>query len=395
MRIAYLDALSGISGDMTVAALLDAGADRGIAIEGLRQALAALPLEGYEVGTERVELSGIPALRFRVDVAQGRQSERKWSGIETLLGEGRRRGLTAGVYQRAMAIFEALTRAEAEVHGVALADVHFHEVGAVDSIVDIVATAWCLEALGIDRCFVSTLPSGSGYVETSHGRLPLPAPATARLLRGFEVAAGDGHGELVTPTGAAIVAAMARPFRPLFTLESIGVGAGTMRLADRPNVLRIFVGEAEESCDESLVMLESDIDDMTPVALAKACEHLRESGARDVSVLPLQMKKNRLGMRLCVLADLGAVETLALAVLLHTSSLGVRFRAVRRQVLPRRSEIVDTEYGAISVKVALRPDGSESAEPEFEEVARAASACGHRLADVRAAALAAWLLARK
>lgn len=394
MRIAYFDAPSGIAGDMTVAALLDAGADRGVNIEGLREALAALPVAGYEIATERVEVTGIPALHFTVDVAEKRQPRRRWADIEALLGEGRRRGLAAGVYQRAMAIFEALARAEAEIHDVALAEVHFHEVGGVDCIVDIVATAWCLETLGIDRCFVGALPSGSGYVETSHGRLPVPAPATALLLRGFEVAAGDGQGELVTPTGAAIVAAMARPFRPLFTLESMGVGAGTMRLADRPNVLRIFLGEADETSDESLVLLESDLDDMTPAALAKACERLRESGARDVSVLPLQMKKNRLGMRLCVLADLGAVETLALAVLLHTSSLGVRYRAVRRQVLPRRSEIVDTEYGAISIKVAVRPDGSETAEPEFEEVARAASASGRPLADVRAAALAAWLLRR-
>ncbi len=379
---------------MTVAALLDAGADRGVDIDGLRDALAALPVEGYKIGTERVEVMGVRALHFRVDVTQAVQPQRRWAEVEALLGEGHRRGLAAGVYQRAMAIFEALARAEAEVHRVALAEVHFHEVGAVDSIVDIVATAWALEALGVNRCFVSALPSGSGYVKTSHGRLPVPTPATARLLRGFDVAAGDGYGELVTPTGAAIVAAMARPFRPLFTLESMGVGAGTMRLADRPNVLRIFLGEAEESSDENLVLLETDLDDMTPAALARACERLRESGARDVSVLPLQMKKNRLGMRLCVLADLGVVETLALAILLHTSSLGVRFRAVRRQVLPRRSEIVDTDYGAISIKVAVRPDGSETAEPEFEEVARAASASGRPLADVRAAALAAWLLGR-
>ena len=390
MRIAYFDAPSGIAGDMAVAALLDAASDKDVSIEALREALAALPVGGYEIATERADVMGIPALRFRVSVAKAGHPHRNWSAIESLLGEARRRGLAAGIYQRSMAIFEGLARAEADVHGVALSEVTFQEVGAVDSIVDIVATAWCLEALGIERCFVSPVPAGSGYVESAHGRLPIPAPATARLLRGFEVVAGDGKGELVTPTGAAILAAMARPFRPLFTLQSIGTGAGTMQLADRPNVLRVFIGEAEETSDENLVMIESDIDDMTPAALARACERLRETGARDVSVLPLQMKKNRLGMRLCVLADLGAVETVALAVLLHTSSLGVRYRAVHRQVLVRRSDIVDTDYGPMSLKVAVRPDGTETAEPEFEEVARTASALGRPFADIRAAALAAW-----
>src|SRR6185369_11873287 len=296
-------------------------------------------------------------------------------------------GLPEGAFSRAVAIFEVLARAEAKVHGVSIDDVHFHEVGAVDSIVDIVGAAWCLDPLGIDACTVATIPTGSGFVDTEHGRLAIPAPATAALLAGFDVKAGDGEGELVTPTGAAILAAMAKPMRPIMTLEQVGCGAGTMRLRDRPNVLRVFIGNADEASDANVVVIEADIDDMTPAALAHACERLRADGARDVSVLPLQMKKNRLGMRVSVLADYGLLEKLSASLMLHTSSIGVRYRAAGRSVLARRIDVVETEFGKIRVRTVVPPDGSESAEPEFEDVARAAIAAAKPFADVRAAAL--------
>ena len=391
MRIAHFEAGSGIAGDMTVAALLDAGASRGLTLDGLREALAALPLGHYAIDARRVEVGGMPALHFRVAIEHAAHDHhRHWSDIREMLEEGRRRGLAEGAFSRAVAIFEVLARAEAEVHGVDVDHVHFHEVGAVDSIVDIVAAAWCLDRLGIDRCTVSTLPTGSGHVDTEHGRLGVPAPATALLLRGFEVRAGDGEGELVTPTGAAILAAMARSMRPVMTIEATGSGAGTRRLADRPNVLRVFLGTADDASDDNLVLLEADIDDMTPTALAAACERIRADGARDVSVLPLQMKKNRLGMRLSVLADPALLEKLSAAVLLHTTSIGVRYRSVQRSLLARRIEVVETASGAIRVKVVVRPDGSETAEPEFEDVARVAVAAGRPFADVRAEALAAF-----
>lgn len=389
MRIAHFEALSGIAGDMAVAALLDAAGRAGIAIDDLRSALLPLALGGYAIDAERVEVGGTPALHLRVDVNETAQPHRTWSDIRSLLDSAHRAGLAAGAYERATAIFEVLARAEAEVHEVDVEHVHFHEVGAVDSIVDIVAASWLLDRLAVDRCTVSTLPTGSGTVETAHGRLPVPAPATALLLRGFEVRAGDGEGELVTPTGAAILRALAKPLRPSLLLEASGTGAGTRRLRDRPNVLRVFVGLADDESDEDLVLLEADIDDMTPVAVAQACERLRAEGARDVSVTALQMKKGRLAMRLLVLCDYGRVETLATAVLLHTSTLGVRYRAVARALLARRIELVETDYGSLRVKIALRPDGSETAEPEFEDVARASRERGAPLADVRAAALAA------
>jgi len=390
MRIAHFEAGSGIAGDMAVAALLDAGAGRGLSVVALREALAALPRGHYDIDAARVAIGGVGALHFRVAVDPAAHAHRRhWSDIRAMLEKGCRRGLAEGAFSRALVIFEALARAEAEVHGVDVERVHFHELGAVDSIVDIVATAWCLDRLGIDRCTVSTLPTGSGYAGSEHGRLAVPAPATALLLRGFEVKAGDGDGELVTPTGAAILAAMAKSLRPVMSVETTGCGAGTRRLADRPNVLRVFVGSADDVSDDNLVVIEADIDDMTPAALSAACERLRAEGARDVSVLPLQMKKNRLGMRLTVLADPGLLDKLSAAVLLHTTSIGVRYRAVMRHVLARRIEVVATASGSIRVKVVARPDGCESAEPEFEDVARAAAAAGKTFADVRAEALAA------
>lgn len=391
MRIAHFEAGSGIAGDMTVAALLDAGRGRGLSVEALREALVALPLGHYHVSTGAVEVDGVPATHFRVAIEhEAHAHHRPWSDIRAMLGEARRRGLPEGAFERAVAIFEVLARAEADVHGVDVDHVHFHEVGAVDSIVDIVATAWCLDRLGIDRCTVGAIATGSGFVDTEHGRLPVPAPATALLLRGFDVRLGDGAGELATPTGAAILAATAVSMKPVLALEAHGAGAGTKRLADRPNVLRVFVGTADDAGDEVLVLLEADIDDMAPAALAFACERLREDGARDVSLLPLQMKKGRLGMRLSVLCDVGRMDALAAAVLRHTSSIGVRRRAVVRDVLPRRIDVVETQGGSVRVKVVRRPDGTETAEPEFEDVARVAVATRRPFADVRAEALASF-----
>lgn len=391
MRIAHFEAASGLAGDMTVAALLDAGASRGLTLDGLRSALGALPLGHYEVGTTRVEVDGTPALHFQVSIQEAAHAHhRHWSEIRAMLEEGRRRGLPEGTFSRAVAIFEVLARAEGKVHGVEPERVHFHEVGAVDSIVDIVAAAWCLDQLGIDGCTVGVLSTGSGYVDTEHGRLGVPAPATALLLEGFDVRLGDGEGELVTPTGAAILAATARSMHPVMTVQASGTGAGTRRLKDRPNVLRVFLGSAEETSDDSLVLLEADLDDMTPAALAQACEQIRAVGARDVSVLPLQMKKNRLAMRLTVLADAGMLDAVCEAVLLHTTSIGVRYRSVQRRVLARRIETVETGAGAVRVKVVVRPDGSETAEPEFEDVARVAAATGRPFLDIRGEVLKAF-----
>jgi uncharacterized protein (TIGR00299 family) protein len=403
MRIAYFDAGSGISGNMTIGALLDLGAP-GVDLAGLATALEALSLRGYRLVLERVKVGAISATYFDVRLADhahssahthahaaGGHAHRDWASIRALLeGAAATGGLEQEVAARALAIFGALAKAEAEVHEVAVDDVSFHEVGAIDAIVDVVGTAWCLDRLGIERCFVGALPSGTGYVNSEHGRLPVPAPATVRLLRGFEVIAGDGEGELVTPTGAAILAATATPLRPLMQIEQIGAGAGTKRWTDRPNVLRVFVGEAVADADREVAVVEADIDDMTPAALAHAAERLRASGSIDVTLMPLQMKKGRSGFRLTVLCAPDMVDAIARSVLAETSSLGVRFRTMGRLVLPRRIDLVATPYGTIAVKVGVRPSGEESAEPEFEDVARAAIAHGLPYATVRDATLTVW-----
>ncbi|HET9061979.1 MAG TPA: nickel pincer cofactor biosynthesis protein LarC [Candidatus Binatia bacterium] len=396
MRIAYFDAGSGISGDMTIGALLDAGAPR-IDVAGLGRALGALGVEGYRLTYERVRVGPLDAGSFDVVLdTVSHHHHRDWRGIRALIEKAEGRGLVAGVVERALRIFGELAAAEAAVHGVPIETVHFHEVGAVDAIVDIVGTAWCLEELGIQRCFVGPLPGGKpGYIASEHGRLPVPAPATVRLLEGFPVLVGDGEGELVTPTGAAIVRALAKPLRPLMTIDRVGMGAGKRRWTDRPNVLRVFVGEHEADTDEQIVVLEADIDDMTPAALAFAAERLREAGAIDVTLLPLQMKKGRPGFRVTVLSAVERIDALARTLLTETTSLGVRYRTMGRVVLPRRIESVTTEFGAIVVKIVVRPSGEETAEPEFEDVARAARARGVSYSTVRDAALAAWRVAAR
>jgi len=392
MKITYFDAGSGIAGDMTIAALLQAGRGRGLTVDALATALRELPVGGYHLELREVEVgeSGVRANYFDVVIDEQPSHDRDWASIRAMIESARGGALDDETIERALAIFEVMARAESKVHNVDLERVHFHEIGAIDSIVDVVGAAWCLERLGVEACFCGPVPSGSGFIDTEHGRLPAPTPATIEILKGLPVIAGDGEGELVTPTGAAILKAMAKPIRPGMVVEAVGYGAGTKRLADRPNVLRVVVGEADAVDDERIVVIEADVDDTTPVALAHACDVLRRGGARDVTVVPIKMKKNRLGMRMTVLCDLGALDSLARTVLLETPTAGLRYRLVNRLVLPRRIEQVDTEYGPVAVKVVVRPDGRETPEPEFDDVARAALARELPLDIVRLAALVAY-----
>jgi len=384
MKVLFIDAFSGISGDMTVGAFLALG----VPLERLRQQLLGLSLGGYRITATPRTVNGIVATKFDViidehehDAGQvhgsghglehGQHLHRTYRDIRALLAAG---GLDAPVRATAEAIFAALAKAEGKVHGMAVDDVTFHEVGAVDSIVDIVATAIALHELRIERVYVSPLPLGSGVIRSQHGPIPVPGPATAELLQGFATRPGDGEGEMVTPTGAAIVAALATPgLVPSLRIELTGYGAGQRVLADRPNLLRLVVAEeVVEGTGDELVVLETNIDDLNPEIYEHVMERVLAAGARDVYLTPIHMKKNRPGILLSVLCAESERAAITGIVLSETSAIGLRYYAVRRTVLERRIIEVATRYGNVRVKLADTPDGHGNAAPEYEDCKRLA-----------------------
>lgn len=378
--LAYFDAFSGIAGDMTVGALLDCG----VPFADLEAVIASLGVGGYVLAATPEERGPIRATRFQVTVTEP-QPERTFATIRALL---ERAPLAAPVRERALAAFRVLAETEGAIHGVPPDRVHFHEVGSVDAIVDVVGAAFGVEALGITRVVVAPLPLGSGIVQSAHGPLPIPAPATAALLRGYAVRPGDGEGELVTPTGAAILrgfGAVSGP-APVLTATRIGYGAGTRQLHDRPNVLRIVLGTAALTAD-AMVMVECNLDDMNPELYPHASERLFAAGAVDVTLVPVQMKKGRPGVLVQVLAPPAVRDAVAAVLFAETTTLGVRFHVVDRVVLPRRAAEVATPYGPIAVKIAVRPDGSETIAPEYESCRAAAERHDVPLRAVYAAAL--------
>ncbi|MEO7866212.1 MAG: nickel pincer cofactor biosynthesis protein LarC, partial [Candidatus Eisenbacteria bacterium] len=301
--------------------------------------------------------------------------------------------LSAAVRSGALTVFQRLAEAEAQVHGSTVAKVHFHEVGAVDAIVDIVGSLVGLEALGVDRVEASTLPVGGGSVMSEHGRIPVPAPATTILLQGVPIKGGPVEAELVTPTGAALLATLCKRFGPLpdFTLHSIGVGAGTREFPEHPNVLRVLVGEGTGTVTHrSVAVLETALDDENPQFAAAIIPTLLAAGALDAMLVPTTMKKGRAGWWLVVVCEPLDSERLAALVLARTTALGVRRRIDERFELPRRIEHVETAFGTIAVKVATLPDGSQRAIPEFEEVREASERSGKSLREVSEAATRAW-----
>lgn len=389
MRIAYCDAFSGISGDMLVAALLDLGLE----LDRLEAECAKLSLDGYTVQQSERMVNGIRAVGFNVEVEEGRQPERSFRSISDMLAAS---SLDPAVKTTALEIFTKLAEAEAHVHRVSVEDVHFHEVGAVDSILDVVGVAVGIHALGIQAVYTSPLPLGSGFVSARHGRLPVPGPATAELIKGFPVRFEDGESELVTPTGAAVLAALARPDPPEFSIVRTGYGAGQRQLADRPNVLRVCIGHSppdDRSADlrmDRLIVLETHIDDLNPEWYEHVMERLFAAGARDVSVTPVHMKKNRPGVLLWVLCDLGDRDRLSHIILTETSTLGLRSYPVSRLSLRREHRHVVTEYGTVRVKCSYPPDGRVNHSPEYEDCKRLARQHSVPLGAVyRAATLAA------
>jgi pyridinium-3,5-bisthiocarboxylic acid mononucleotide nickel chelatase len=369
MKTAYFDAFSGLSGDMIVGALIDAGAD----LPALEGAVAGLAIGGYRLSTRRKTVSGIAAVKFEVEVSAP-QPERHLHEIRAMI-EGA--GLSARTTRDAIAIFETLAEAEAKVHRTTHEQVHFHEVGAVDSIIDIVGAAWGLEQLGVDDLLVSSLPMGTGFAKSRHGIIPVPAPATAELLTGFPIRLNDGPSEMVTPTGAAILKTLARPSADSFgfEIERIGYGAGSKDFEDRPNVLRVMLGrEGQTLASDELLEIAANIDDLNPQIYDHVSERLFAAGARDVTLTPTIMKKGRPGVILSVLCEPAAREPLAAIIFAETSTIGIRFHRVARLKLERRMVEVETRFGVIHVKVSGDAAQPATIAPEYDECRKAAAA---------------------
>jgi uncharacterized protein (TIGR00299 family) protein len=370
MKIAYFDCFAGISGDMTLGALIGAGADP----ERLRDSLAALGVGGYRIEVGRKISGYIEATDVAVIVEEPHQGHHRH--LKDILETIHAASLSDPVKQRAESIFRRLAAAEGRVHGCPPEKVHFHEVGAVDAIVDIVGTAIALEMLGSPKVFSSPMPTFHGYVKGTHGIFPLPAPATAEILRGVPWRRLDIEGELVTPTGAAIITEIASGFGPFpaMTVESIGYGAGKSDFGI-PNALRVMIGEGcVASADSGCVaVIETNIDDLNPQFYEIAVERLFAAGALDVYMSPLQMKKNRPGTLLSVICDPALTETIAAVVLAETSTLGVRISRRERICLDRRWEEVVTEFGTIRIKIGEKNGKEIQAAPEYEDCKRAAA----------------------
>jgi uncharacterized protein (TIGR00299 family) protein len=391
--VLFVDAFSGISGDMWAGALLDLGVPRNV----IDAALGALPLDGYHVHVAGVVRSGIAATRFQVHVDEP-QPERKFRDIRAML---ERADLMEGTRRLALRAFEILADAEAAVHATTPDAVHFHEVGAVDSIVDIVAVAAGLDWLGA-QVVTAPLPLGRGLVRTRHGVLPLPAPATVLALRGLPTTACALEDvELVTPTGAALLAAAAVGAARWPAMEPVGVGwgAGLRELPDRPNLLRLVLGRdgaaaQSESGGRALepthVLMETNVDDASPELVAHALARLLEAGALDAWAQPITMKKGRPAVTVAALAPRARLDDVVRVALSETTSLGVRVAEVWRRERPRRVVPVDTPYGPVRLKVADGDGLPENVAPEHDDCARAARAHGVPLKAVHAAALSAY-----
>jgi uncharacterized protein (TIGR00299 family) protein len=390
MRIAYLDCASGLSGDMILGALIDAG----VSLDEIQRGIDSLDLPSCLLKKTEVRKKGFRAVQVTVE-HEPEHVHRHLHHIETIVG---RSHLTARQRELALAIFRRLAEAEARVHGTTIEKVHFHEVGAVDSIADIVGSAIGWDLLGVDRIECAPVPTGRGFIEIAHGRCSVPAPATAELLKEIPLADLAVEGELTTPTGAAIAAEMVAHFGPLpaMTIERIGYGAGQKDFP-HANLLRLLVGETEPSGQvvvspevDSVVLLETNLDDATGESLGH-CQHLlREAGALDVSTSPLAMKKGRPGVLLSVQCRPADWERMAQLMFSETTALGMRRSVVERLILPRHKQTVATSWGDVDGVVAHLPDGTQRFAPEYESCAAVAVAAGARLEEVQQAAREAY-----
>lgn len=420
-RILYFDCFSGASGDMVLGALLDAG----LPLEELRRALGTLAVDSASVSTTRVLRAGVSATKFIVeggghiheqhhhshdedahahDHHHGREhgatavapkhGHRSLAEINRLI---ERSALSSDAQSRAKALFQRLGEVEAAIHQVPIERIHLHEVGELDSIIDIVGSVFGLEWFHADRIVSSPLNVGGGMVDSAHGRFPVPAPATVKLLEGVPVYSSGVQSELMTPTGALLVAGYATEFGPIpaMTMERVGYGAGDRDLPNTPNVLRILVGKsAEGGRAEHIVVLECEIDDMNPQLFGSVMDRLYAAGALDVYFSAVQMKKNRPGTLLTILAHPEQREELSAIVFRETTTIGVRYHEVMRERLDRENIIIETSVGPVRFKIARLGGQVVNASPEFEDCVRIASDRGIPVKDVQAAATKAYLDSR-
>lgn len=384
-KIVYLDCFSGISGDMMLGALVDAG----IEIARISQAVQSLGLTNCHITATEVRRHGIRATHVRVQAPE-EHTHRHLHHITAMIDAS---ALTAPQKELAKRIFRRLAEAEAKVHGTTVDRVHFHEVGAADSIADIVGTAVGWDLLGAERLVASPVTVGGGTVRIAHGTVSVPAPATAELLKGVPVRESDAKFEMTTPTGAAILATLAERFGPMpaMTIEQVGYGAGTRELEGQPNVLRLVVGRAAEPLVQQRVwVVETNLDDLPGEVIGYCVARLWEAGALDVVTVPVQMKKNRPGVTVSVLCTAGCLEAVEGVLFRETSTLGIRRWPVERRVLPRAAHSVQTPWGCVEGKVSWLDDGSPQFAPEFESCRTLAERSGVALRAVYEAAVKAF-----
>ena len=362
MKKAYIDCFSGISGDMFLGALIDAG----LPIEELKRVLSTLPIDHYSLEAKKETRNGLTGTMFLVHQGHEGHSHRGLKEIREIIAKGT---LSNGVKERSLRIFEAIALEEGKIHGCPPDEIHFHEIGAIDSIIDIVGTAFGIEFLGIDSISSSRLPLGSGFIETGHGRIPLPAPATIALLKGVPVYDSGLECEMVTPTGAALIKEFASSFgsMPPMTIDCIGYGAGSRVLADRPNLLRILIGKEEtDQKVETVVVLDANLDDANPEWLGFMMDRLFEAGALDVVFSSIQMKKNRPGVQIQVIGMPQDREKLLDIIFMESTTLGVRYNFSQRKILERAHVEIESPWGKIGVKKVIGPDGSSIFYPEYD-----------------------------
>ncbi len=374
MKIAYFDCFSGISGDMTLGALVDLGLDQ----DYIESELLKLKLNGYKLSFKNVKKHGISGTKAQVELLHHEHQDRQHHGrhlsdIKKLIEESK---LDDNIKQKAISIFINLGEAEAKVHNVNIEEVHFHEVGAIDSIVDIVGSVIGITALNIEKIYSSPLPLGGGFAKSSHGVIPIPAPATVELLKGIPIRETSIQSELVTPTGAAIIVTLASGFGsiPEMTVENVGYGSGSKDFNEQPNMLRIITGKSKEDLDnDSITVIETNIDDMSPQLYDLLMDKLFELGALDVFLTPIIMKKNRPAIKLTVILDQSDVQKACLCILKETTTMGLRIYETKRKKLSREIKELKTKYGVVRVKLGKIGDEVIKVIPEYDDCKKLAT----------------------